>query len=45
MTGHVRRRGERSWELKFDLGRIRVPVNAKSAITALKALSVKHRPN
>ncbi|HLJ20098.1 MAG TPA: tyrosine-type recombinase/integrase, partial [Stellaceae bacterium] len=21
MTGHVRRRGERSWELKFDLGR------------------------
>jgi len=21
MTGHVRRRGERSWELKFDVGR------------------------
>ena len=21
MTGHIRRRGERSWELKFDLGR------------------------
>src|SRR4029077_18302671 len=20
MTGHIRRRGERSWELKFDLG-------------------------
>jgi hypothetical protein len=20
MTGHVRRRGERSWELKFDVG-------------------------
>lgn len=20
MTGHVRRRGERSWELKFDIG-------------------------
>ena len=20
MTGHVRRRGQRSWELKFDLG-------------------------
>ena len=20
MTGHVRRRGERSWEIKFDLG-------------------------
>jgi hypothetical protein len=21
MKGHIRRRGERSWELKFDLGR------------------------
>ena len=21
MTGHIRRRGERSWELKFDVGR------------------------
>src|SRR5262249_36654974 len=21
MSGHIRRRGERSWELKFDLGR------------------------
>jgi hypothetical protein len=21
MTGHIRRRGERSWELKFDIGR------------------------
>ena len=21
MIGHIRRRGERSWELKFDLGR------------------------
>ena len=20
MTGHIRRRGQRSWELKFDLG-------------------------
>ena len=20
MTGHIRRRGERSWELKFDVG-------------------------
>jgi hypothetical protein len=20
MTGHIRRRGERSWELKFDIG-------------------------
>jgi integrase len=21
MTGHIRRRGEHSWELKFDIGR------------------------
>jgi hypothetical protein len=27
MTGHIRKRGEGSWELKFDLGRN--PVSGK----------------
>lgn len=30
MSGHIRRRGTRSWELKFDLGRD--PVTAKRQI-------------
>jgi len=30
MTGHIRRRGERSWELKFDAGND--PVTGKRRI-------------
>jgi hypothetical protein len=30
MSGHIRRRGERSWEIKFDLGID--PVTAKRLV-------------
>ena len=40
MTGHIRSRGENSWELKFDLGRD--PASARAAITPSKAPSARH---
>jgi integrase len=36
MTGHIRRRGERSWELKFDLGRDSVTGKRKIAYLSFK---------
>ena len=36
MTGHIRRRGERSWELKFDLGRDGVSGKRKIAYQSFK---------
>jgi integrase len=36
MTGHIRRRGERSWELKFDLGRDPSTGERKTAYQSFK---------
>jgi integrase len=36
MTGHIRRRGERSWELKFDLGRDAGTGNRRIAYQSFK---------
>ncbi len=36
MTGHIRRRGERSWEIKFDLGRDSVTGKRKTAYQSFK---------
>jgi integrase len=36
MTGHIRRRGERSWELKFDIGRDPVTGKRKVAYQSFK---------
>jgi integrase len=36
MKGHIRRRGERSWELKFDLGRDGISGKRKTAFRSFK---------
>ena len=45
MTGHIRRRGAYSWELKFDLGRNPVTGKRELAITASRVPNGRLRPN
>jgi hypothetical protein len=45
MSGHIRRRGARSWELKFDLGRHPVTGKRETLITVSKAPSGRRKPS
>jgi hypothetical protein len=42
MTGHIRSRGENSWELKFDLGRDPATGKRASRYHSFKAPSARH---